>query len=114
MHLLTHVLIGFQKTISKYCSTKLSVVLKCHATRNVTITKEDLKRYGIFGWDVGRICFLARACCEMGYITAAEARKYIDYSYELAHVGCASWKDLAMSYVIGRSLWGERVLIIPQ
>ena len=58
MHLLTHVLIGFQKTISKYCSTKLSVVLKCHATRNVTITKEDLKRYGIFGWDVGRICFL--------------------------------------------------------
>ena len=39
----------------------------------VIAQKEDLKRYGVTGWDAGRICFLARACCEMGYISETDA-----------------------------------------
>lgn len=74
----------------------------------VIATKEDLQRYGVVGWDAGRICFLARACCEMGYIDEAEAWKYIDEAYKLAHATFASWSDMAMSYVIGRSLWGGK------
>lgn len=74
----------------------------------VITTKEDLKHYGVVGWDAGRICFLARSCCEMGYITEAEAWRYIDAAYELARSGYESWKDLAMSYIIGRSLWGGK------
>jgi len=70
--------------------------------------KEDLQRYGVAGWDAGRICFLARACCEMGYITEADAWKYIDSAYNMAHSTFSSWKDMAMSYVIGRSLWGGK------
>lgn len=27
----------------------------------VISSKEDLKRYGVAGWDAGRVCFLARA-----------------------------------------------------
>lgn len=77
-------------------------------TCKVITNKEDLKSYGVVGWDAGRICFLARACCEMGYITEAEAWKYIDAAYELAHNEFSSWKDMAMSYVIGRSLWGGK------
>ena len=60
------------------------------------------------GRDAGRICFLARACCEMGYITDGDAWKYIDSAYNMAHSTFPSWKDMAMSYVISRSLWGGK------
>lgn len=50
----------------------------------VISSKEDLKRYGVVGWDAGRVCFLARACCEMCYITEEEAWQYIDRAYDLA------------------------------
>lgn len=74
----------------------------------VISSKEDLKRYGVAGWDAGRVCFLARACCEMCYITEEEAWQYIDRAYDLAHREFASWHDLAMSYIIGRSMWGGK------
>ena len=74
----------------------------------VISSKEDIKRYGVTGWDAGRICFLARACCEMCYISEAEAWEYIDKAYEMAHNEFSSWKELAMSYIIGRALWGGK------
>lgn len=77
-------------------------------TCKVITVKEDLKRFGVTGWDAGRICFLARACCEMSYITEAEAWMYIDQAYRLARSEFSSWNDLGMSYVIGRSLWGGK------
>ena len=52
----------------------------------VIAQKEDLKRYGVTGWDAGRICFLARACCEMGYISETDAWKYIDIAYNTCRV----------------------------
>ena len=74
----------------------------------VIAQKEDLKRYGVTGWDAGRICFLARACCEMGYISETDAWKYIDIAYNMVHAEFSSWEDMAMSYIIGRSLWGGK------
>lgn len=74
----------------------------------VIAVKDDLRRYGVVGWDAGRICFLARACCEMGYITETEAWQYVDVANELAHGAFSSWRELALSYVIGRSLWGGK------
>ncbi|MDM8269394.1 DUF1266 domain-containing protein [Barnesiella viscericola] len=74
----------------------------------VIAVKDDLRRYGVTGWDAGRICFLARACCEMGYITETEAWQYVDVANELAHGAFSSWRELALSYVIGRSLWGGK------
>ena len=74
----------------------------------VITKKEDLQHYGVAGWDVGRICFLARVCCEIGYITEAEAWIYIDAANDMAHSAFSSWRDMAMSYVIGRSLWGGK------
>lgn len=72
----------------------------------VVSSQEDLVRYGVLGWDAGRINFLARACYDARYISEAEAWQYIDKAYELAHLHFTSWHDMAMSYVIGRSLWG--------
>lgn len=77
-------------------------------TCKVVMKKEDLECYGVVGWDAGRLCFISRACCEMGYITEDEAWKYIDIAYEMAHSSFSSWRDMAMSYVIGRSLWGGK------
>ena len=74
----------------------------------VITVKDDLRRYGVTGWDAGRICFLARACCEMGYITETEAWQYVDVANELARGALSSWRELALGYVIGRSLWGGK------
>lgn len=74
----------------------------------IVASKEDLGRYGVAGWDAGRICFLARACYEMGYLTEAEAWDYIDRADALSREAFGSWRELATSYLIGRSLWGGK------
>ena len=47
-------------------------------------------------------------CCEMGYISETDAWKYIDIAYNMVHAEFSSWEDMAMSYIIGRSLWGGK------
>lgn len=74
-----------------------------------TITcREDLLRYGVTGWDAGRLNFMARACYDMKYISEDEAWHYINHAYEMVHSRFSSWHDFAMSYVIGRALWGGK------
>ena len=74
----------------------------------VVASQEELGRCGVTGWDAGRIVFLARACCEMGYLSEEEAWRYIGRADALAHEACGSWRELAMSYILGRSLWGGK------
>ena len=74
----------------------------------VVASKEELRGCNVTGWDAGRIVFLARACCEMGYLTEEEAWAYIGRADALAHEACGSWHELAMSYILGRSLWGGK------
>ena len=71
-------------------------------------SKKELNGCNVTGWDAGRIVFLARACCEMGYLTEEEAWRYIGRADALAHEACKSWRELAMSYIFGRSLWGGK------
>lgn len=33
---------------------------------------------------------------------------YIGRADALAHEACGSWRELAMSYILGRSLWGGK------
>lgn len=73
---------------------------------SIVASKEDISRYGVAGWDAGIICFLARACHDAGYISEVEAWQYLDKAYELAHKHFASWHDMAMSFLIGRAMWG--------
>ena len=74
-----------------------------------TITcREDLLRYGVTGWDAGRLNFMARARYDMKYISEDEAWHYINHAYEMVHSRFSSWHDFAMSYVIGRALWGGK------
>lgn len=77
-------------------------------TCGVIASKADIQRYGVVGWDAGRVCFLARACFEMGYLTENEAWHYIEEAYRLAREHFSSWNDLAMSYILGRSMWGGK------
>lgn len=74
----------------------------------VVASKVELGHCGVTGWDAGRIVFLARACCEMGYLSEEEAWRYIGRADTLAHEACGSWRELAMSYILGRSLWGGK------
>ena len=74
----------------------------------VVASKEELSGCNVTGWDAGRIVFLARACCEMGYLTEEAAWHYIGRADMLAHEACGSWHELAMSYILGRSLWGGK------
>jgi hypothetical protein len=65
----------------------------------------DIEKYGVAGWDVGRLVFIARICYDARYITEDEAWEYIDAAYMQAQNAFNSWEELAKSYVIGRFIW---------
>jgi hypothetical protein len=65
----------------------------------------DVEKLGVFGWDAGRLIFIARLCYDARYITEQEAWDYIDVAYAQAQKTFNSWEELANSYVIGRFLW---------
>lgn len=66
---------------------------------------DEIEKYGVEGWDAGRLIFIARLCCEAKYITEAEAWNYIDAAYAQAQRKFNSWEEIAKSYIIGRFLW---------
>ena len=69
---------------------------------------DDIKRYGVIGWDTGRNVFVARLCYDAKYINENEAWGYINPAYDLAQTTFNSWEDLSKSYIIGRFLWGGK------
>jgi hypothetical protein len=66
---------------------------------------DDVEKYGVVGWDVGRLVFIARICYDAKYITEDEAWEYIDSAYRQAQQVFNSWEELAKSYIIGRFIW---------
>lgn len=66
---------------------------------------EDVEKYGVVGWDAGRLIFIARLCYDAKYIDKEEAWAYIDVAYAQAQRAFKSWDELAKSYVIGRFIW---------
>ena len=74
-----------------------------------TIEKtEDIEKYGVVGWDAGRLSFIARLCYDAQYIDEEEAWAYIDVAYVQAQRAFKSWNELAKSYIIGRFIWGGK------
>ncbi|GHV50398.1 hypothetical protein FACS1894181_10900 [Bacteroidia bacterium] len=65
----------------------------------------DIEKYGVVGWDAGRLVFIARICHDAQYITEQEAWEYIDAAYGQAQKAFGSWEELAKSYLIGRFIW---------
>ena len=71
-----------------------------------TIEKtEDVEKYGVTGWDAGRLIFIARCCYDAKYIEEEEAWAYIDVAYSQAQRAFKSWDELEKSYVLGRFVW---------
>ncbi|MCL2247035.1 MAG: DUF1266 domain-containing protein [Lentimicrobiaceae bacterium] len=66
---------------------------------------EEIEKYGVVGWDAGRLIFIARLCYDAQYIEEEEAWTYIDVAYAQAQRAFKSWEELAKSYVIGRFIW---------
>ena len=72
---------------------------------NLIKKTDEIEKYGVAGWDAGRLSFIARLCCDAQYISEDEAWEYIDSAYNTAHRHFQSWDDFAKSYVIGRFIW---------
>lgn len=68
--------------------------------------EQDILKYGMIGWDCGRLVFLTRLCLEARIISESEAWAYIDAASELAHITYTDWESYAKSYVLGRAMWG--------
>jgi hypothetical protein len=68
--------------------------------------EKEILKYGVIGWDCGRMVFLARLCYEARFISEAETWKYIDAASELARMTYPDWESYAKSYVLGRAMWG--------
>lgn len=71
-------------------------------------SQADMIRYGVAGWDVGRLVFMARLLYNAGYINVQQAWSYINHAQSVAKANFSSWRDFASSYIIGRALWGGR------
>ena len=69
-------------------------------------TEQDILKYGMIGWDCGRLVFLARLSYDAGYIREAEAWGFINAAEELARITYEDWESYAKSYVLGRAMWG--------
>jgi len=68
--------------------------------------EQDILKYGMIGWDCGRLVFLTRLCYEARIITETEAWGFIDAASELARITYEDWESYAKSYVLGRAMWG--------
>ncbi|MDR1415147.1 MAG: DUF1266 domain-containing protein [Odoribacteraceae bacterium] len=74
----------------------------------IITTIDDVEKYGVTGWDAGRLIFIARLCHDAKYISAEEAWAYIDVAYAQAQTAFNSWEEIANSYIIGRFLWNGK------
>lgn len=68
--------------------------------------EQDILKYGMIGWDCGRLVFLTRLCLEARIINESEAWAFIDAASELAHITYTDWESYAKSYILGRAMWG--------
>jgi hypothetical protein len=66
---------------------------------------ENMKK-GILAWDLGRLVVIARMCFDIGYIDEETAWNIIRGVYEAATKEYQNWKELAISYLIGRGMYG--------
>ncbi|MFC2507204.1 MAG: DUF1266 domain-containing protein [Bacteroides sp.] len=66
----------------------------------------SMRKLGVMGWDAGRLNFVARACYCAGYIEEPELWQLLQRAYDMAHSELHSWRELANSYMLGRTLWG--------
>jgi hypothetical protein len=69
---------------------------------------EDVNKYGVLGWDAGRLVFIARLCYDARYISEQQAWEYIDEACRKVWREFHSWDELAKSYLIGRFIWGGK------
>lgn len=66
----------------------------------------QLKKIKESGWNYGRSVFLARCCCELGYISEKELIDYLEKSHRELKKYCSTWKEYTTSYIFGRAIWG--------
>ncbi|MDR1976087.1 MAG: DUF1266 domain-containing protein [Campylobacteraceae bacterium] len=66
---------------------------------------ENMKK-GILAWDLGRLVVIARLCFDAGYIDEKTAWEVIRSAYEAAAKRYPNWKEFAISYLIGRGMFG--------
>ncbi|MDR0811333.1 MAG: DUF1266 domain-containing protein [Paludibacter sp.] len=92
-----------EKAYDQTCNLKESIGTMKNL--NLITHEDDIEKYGVVGWDAGRLIFIARLCCDAKYITEEEAWEYIDVAYSQAQNTFNSWEELAKSYVIGRFFW---------
>jgi len=61
---------------------------------------------GILAWDLGRLVTVSRLAFDVDFIDELTAWNYIRKGYKVAIQKYATWKDLAIAYLIGRGAWG--------
>jgi hypothetical protein len=96
-----------QEDAEKAYSQTINLLESVDTLKNLNVINHtgDVEKYGVVGWDVGRLIFIARLCYDAKYISEQEAWEYIDAAYAQAQKTFNSWDELAKSYVIGRFIW---------
>ncbi|MDR2194203.1 MAG: DUF1266 domain-containing protein [Treponema sp.] len=72
---------------------------------------ENLKK-GILAWDVGRLVVITRMCFDIGYIEEKTAWGVIKNAYDMTIKEYQDWKEFAISYLIGRGMFGGNSMML--
>lgn len=93
-----------KERIDEYVSN-LEEALEELVEENFLKDKGDLANRSIIAWDMGRLVLVTRCCCDVGYISAEDAWRYINNAGSACKEQYASWEEFAGGYVIGRAMW---------
>jgi hypothetical protein len=77
----------------------------------VAFNETNIKK-GILAWDLGRLIIIARMCYDIGYIDEKTAWGVITNAYEMAVKEFKDWREVAVSYLIGRGTWGGDTMML--
>jgi hypothetical protein len=67
---------------------------------------------GILAWDLGRLVTIARLCYDAGCMDEKTAWEIITNVYETAVKEFKDWREMAVSYLIGRGAWGGDTMML--
>lgn len=68
-------------------------------------SRVDLAR-GVLAWDMSRAIHVARAAYDCGMQTEAQAWAVIERAASQVFTQLESWEEVAVSYLLGRAMWG--------
>lgn len=90
------------------CILRISEAFAFLEANGLAQSASDLQ-VGPAAWDYGRLATVARWCFDAGHLSEAETMAYVEVATAARQADFRSWREYALSYVLGRFLWSPGI-----